>query len=90
MGFPASDDTVAAAEGDRRPLRAGAIYGQARGARVWSVAFGPRDGPALVAVGGWRMYASRHAEDGPMINAAGLQTNAIIASISTERLTDEG
>jgi hypothetical protein len=36
------------------------------------------------------MYASRHAEDGPMINAAGLQTNAIIASTGAERQTDEG
>lgn len=67
-----------------------AFYVQADEARFLSVAFGPRDGPALVAVGGWRMYASRHAEGGPMISAAGLQTNAIIASIRTERLTDEG
>jgi hypothetical protein len=63
---------------------------QADGARLWWVAFGPHDGPALVAVGSWRMYASRHAGDGTMVNAAGLQSNAIIASISTERLTDEG
>ena len=39
---------------------------------------------------GWPMCASLFAEDRPVINAAEPQTNAIIASNSTERLTDEG
>jgi hypothetical protein len=43
-----------------------------------------------VTFDGWRTYASRHAGNGPMINAAGLQANATIASMRIERLADEG
>ncbi len=39
---------------------------------------------------GRRRYASRHAEDGPTINAAGLEMDAMIASVGTGHLTHEG
>lgn len=95
----ASEDPAEEAERNRRRLTPGAFYVQAEDAQLWTVAFGPGDGPALVAVGGWigswELWAGPFGELSARWRVVSFDhrgTGATIssaASISHERLVDD-
>jgi pimeloyl-ACP methyl ester carboxylesterase len=95
----ASEDRAEEAERNRRRLTPGAFYVPAEEARLWTVAFGPGDGPALVAVGGWigswELWAGPFGKLSARWRVVGFDhrgTGATIssaASISHERLVDD-
>jgi pimeloyl-ACP methyl ester carboxylesterase len=95
----ASEDRAEEAERNRRRLTPGAFYVPAEEARLWTVAFGPGDGPAFVAVGGWigswELWAGPFGELSARWRVVGFDhrgTGATVssaASISHERLVDD-
>lgn len=94
-----SADRAEGAERKRRRLTPAAFHVQAEDARLWTVAFGPNDGPALVAVGGWigswELWAGPFGDLSARWRVVSFDhrgTGATIssaASISHERLVDD-
>ena len=99
MSTPASEDRAEKAERIRDRQTPSALYVPAEGAMLWTVAFGPRDGPALVAVGGWigswELWAGTFGELSERWRVVSFDhrgTGATVsspASISHERLVDD-
>lgn len=99
MSMPASEDRAERAERIRDRQTPSAFYVPAEAARLWTVAFGPRDGPALVAVGGWigswELWAGPFGELSERWRVVSFDhrgTGATVsspASISHERLVDD-
>jgi pimeloyl-ACP methyl ester carboxylesterase len=99
LSMPASEDRAERAERIRDRQTPSAFYVPAEGARLWTVAFGPRDGPALVAVGGWigswELWAGPFGELSERWRVVSFDhrgTGATVsspASISHERLVDD-
>ena len=93
------EDRAGEAERHRHRQTPSAFYVPADGAQLWTVAFGPSDAPAFVAVGGWigswELWAGPFGELSARWRVIGFDhrgTGATIssaASISHERLVDD-